>query len=91
MVAYRLQEMVDESDLSLQELDELINSSLTPEGWTVCVSNLDSAGWDILASMATKLRADGALIRARPIYTACTIRRFETARKESCQRKDAAS
>jgi len=62
MVESRLQELIEASRLTLDGLENLIDNSLTPEGWPVPVSSLDSAAADIMANLAYKLRMDGALI-----------------------------
>jgi hypothetical protein len=61
-VTWRLQDLIDQSQLTLNGLENLIDNSMTPEGWQVPVENLESAAFDIMANLADKLRMDGALI-----------------------------
>lgn len=63
LVAHRLQDLIEQDRLTLTDVEMLIDSALTPEGWQVPVSSLESAPYEILTNLAWKLRGDGALIR----------------------------
>lgn len=65
LVADRLQEMIDQEELTLEDLDQFIADGLETEGREAPLTDLESAGWDLLSAVASKLQADGTLISQR--------------------------
>ncbi|RJG05991.1 hypothetical protein D3870_08150 [Noviherbaspirillum cavernae] len=61
LVGWRLQELIEQEQVTKRGLEQMVRDTLIAEGWTVSISSLESAGMDIVAGIAGKLRADGAL------------------------------
>ncbi|RJG05988.1 hypothetical protein D3870_08135 [Noviherbaspirillum cavernae] len=61
-LGYRMQILVDNAKMSLRSLDSLFYKKLTERGIDVAYRALECAGVDLVADLASRLRAAGALI-----------------------------
>jgi hypothetical protein len=62
LVADRLQELITESEMTSSEFCRIVYDAMDPEGITVWLDDVDSAGITILAGISSKLQWAGSII-----------------------------